>query len=516
MPTYSAMVSDAVLNIRSFSKGASRQAIAKYVKDKFDCESTSALRVALKKLVEQGVLKQDGARFKLEKQQRAALRAPKQTRKKKKASPKKKKATKKTTAKKSTKKSVSAKKSTKKAVAKKASTKKSTTKKASTKKAVAKKSSTKKSTAKKASTKKAVAKKASTKKSTAKKAATKKTKVAPISGRAKRAGAGLKRQNTVHVYEGHPETEPTEAEKAAAVPKKRKKPTKKASTKKATAKKAASKKSAKKKSTAKKAPKKATNKGSKKTAKKSSTKKKAAPKRKAASAKQPAAKRSKAAVAEAKESPPSLARQASSFTPIGAIDGELHVAADGTVYEANLAQIDLSVNMDKFYKIQVLEANDGSYYCCQAWGRTGTAGQTSVSQCDSAEAAIGIFEKKFKDKAGAKFEDRETYIPKPGKYRFKKKDYNYVQKGTVMWQYYVDDHVDGKRTDWYDYFPEASANVESVYQEWKNNRAWLNVRCVQSGHWSYQVDFNSYSQTNNSTKKKRTIRRTVDGKKDQI
>mmetsp|Transcript_46376 Transcript_46376/g.91277 ORF Transcript_46376/g.91277 Transcript_46376/m.91277 type:complete len:477 (+) Transcript_46376:33-1463(+) len=476
MPTYSAMVSDAVLNIRSFSKGASRQAIAKYVKDKFDCESTSALRVALKKLVEQGVLKQDGARFKLEKQQRAALRAPKQTRKKKKASPKKKKATKKTTAKKSTKKSVSAKKSTKKAVAKKASTKKST----------------------------------------AKKAATKKTKVAPISGRAKRAGAGLKRQNTVHVYEGHPETEPTEAEKAAAVPKKRKKPTKKASTKKATAKKAASKKSAKKKSTAKKAPKKATNKGSKKTAKKSSTKKKAAPKRKAASAKQPAAKRSKAAVAEAKESPPSLARQASSFTPIGAIDGELHVAADGTVYEANLAQIDLSVNMDKFYKIQVLEANDGSYYCCQAWGRTGTAGQTSVSQCDSAEAAIGIFEKKFKDKAGAKFEDRETYIPKPGKYRFKKKDYNYVQKGTVMWQYYVDDHVDGKRTDWYDYFPEASANVESVYQEWKNNRAWLNVRCVQSGHWSYQVDFNSYSQTNNSTKKKRTIRRTVDGKKDQI
>lgn len=52
--------------------------------------------------------------------------------------------------------------------------------------------------------------------------------------------------------------------------------------------------------------------------------------------------------------------------------------------------------------------------------------------------------------------------------------------------------------------------MEGVHEEWEDNE-WLNVRCVQSGHFKYRVDFNTMKQTNISTSKSRQIRRTVDG-----
>merc|ERR1712173_499263 len=113
--TYSDMVLQAVLNIKDYIKGASRQAITKYIQVTFDkVVSLSHLRTALKKLVDSGTLLQEGQRFKLDKAKRAELRKPapkpkkkkkkvvkKKTKKKKKA---KKKATKKKTKKKATKK----------------------------------------------------------------------------------------------------------------------------------------------------------------------------------------------------------------------------------------------------------------------------------------------------------------------------------------------------------------------------------------------------------------------------
>merc|ERR1712115_729756 len=88
----------AVLEIKDFRKGASRQAIAKYISVNFNrVVQNPALRKALGKLVADGSLTQDGQRFKLVKEKRAELRkpAPKPRKKKKKVVKKKTKKTKK-------------------------------------------------------------------------------------------------------------------------------------------------------------------------------------------------------------------------------------------------------------------------------------------------------------------------------------------------------------------------------------------------------------------------------------
>jgi hypothetical protein len=76
------------------------------------------------------------------------------------------------------------------------------------------------------------------------------------------------------------------------------------------------------------------------------------------------------------------------------------------------------------------------------------------------------------------------------------------------WQYYVDDGVDGKADGWYDYFESAVDIVEGAYSEWKRNPM-LHMCCVQSGAFSYMVDFDRMTQTNVSypSRKMRQIRR---------
>merc|ERR1711963_707753 len=104
---YSDMVLQAVLNIKDYSKGASRPAIKKYIETNYrKVGFASSLRSAIAKLVASGVLLQEGQRFKLDKTKRAELRkpAPKPKKKKKVVKKTKKKATKKKTKKKVTKK----------------------------------------------------------------------------------------------------------------------------------------------------------------------------------------------------------------------------------------------------------------------------------------------------------------------------------------------------------------------------------------------------------------------------
>merc|ERR1712080_605952 len=99
--TYSDMVLQAVLNIKDYHKGASRQAIKKYIEVTYKkVVSLPALRSALKKLVADAVLLQTGQRFKLDKAKRAELRKPAPKPKKKKKVVKKKKPKKKKKAKK--------------------------------------------------------------------------------------------------------------------------------------------------------------------------------------------------------------------------------------------------------------------------------------------------------------------------------------------------------------------------------------------------------------------------------
>merc|ERR1712179_889435 len=109
----------AVLNIKDYRKGASRQAIKKYIETNHrKVLQQAALRAALAAAVKAGSLLQEGQRFKLDPEKRAALRKPA-------PKPKKKKPKKKTTKKKAKKKT---KKKAKKKTAKK-KTKKKTKKK---------------------------------------------------------------------------------------------------------------------------------------------------------------------------------------------------------------------------------------------------------------------------------------------------------------------------------------------------------------------------------------------------
>merc|ERR1711894_234756 len=104
-----------------FRKGASRQAIKKYIEESYKkVVSLPALRTAIKKLVADGVLLQNGQRFKLDQAKRAELRkpAPKPKKKKKKPVKKKKKTKKKKPKKKKTKKKATKKKTKKKAIKK--------------------------------------------------------------------------------------------------------------------------------------------------------------------------------------------------------------------------------------------------------------------------------------------------------------------------------------------------------------------------------------------------------------
>merc|ERR1711894_267386 len=129
-------VLQAVLNIKDYQKGASRQAIKKYIEVTYKkVVSLPALRSALKKLVGDAVLLQTGQRFKLDQAKRAELRKPAPKPKKKKKKPVKKKTKKK---KKKTKKKKPTKKKTKKKATKK-KTKKATKKKTKKKKVTKKK-----------------------------------------------------------------------------------------------------------------------------------------------------------------------------------------------------------------------------------------------------------------------------------------------------------------------------------------------------------------------------------------
>merc|ERR1712080_222275 len=126
----------AVLNIKDFSRGASRPAIKKYIESNHKkIMNPAMLRKALSKAVGAGDLLQEGQRFKLPKGKRTELRKPAPKPKKKKKKTTKKKTKKKTTKKKTKKKTKkTTKKKTKKKTAKK-KTKKTAKKKTTKKKA---------------------------------------------------------------------------------------------------------------------------------------------------------------------------------------------------------------------------------------------------------------------------------------------------------------------------------------------------------------------------------------------
>lgn len=90
---------------------------------------------------------------------------------------------------------------------------------------------------------------------------------------------------------------------------------------------------------------------------------------------------------------------------------------EGGVYlDATLNQTESGKNANKFYRLQMLQHADGQCYTWTRWGRVGEdPGQKKALGDGSIDTAVIEFEKKFKDKTGLRWADRDA-APKPKKY----------------------------------------------------------------------------------------------------
>lgn len=102
---------------------------------------------------------------------------------------------------------------------------------------------------------------------------------------------------------------------------------------------------------------------------------------------------------------------------------KVFIEGNGMIWDATLNQTDSHKNNNKFYRVQIIVANDQSQFVTWTrWGRVGEYGQSACLGDGSLESAKKSFEKKFKDKSGLKWEDR-LEAPKNGKYTFIERNY---------------------------------------------------------------------------------------------
>jgi poly [ADP-ribose] polymerase len=96
-----------------------------------------------------------------------------------------------------------------------------------------------------------------------------------------------------------------------------------------------------------------------------------------------------------------------------AVSHRVYIDSDGVIYDAALNQTNVGGNNNKFYRIQILESySDGTFTCWTRWGRVGERGQNKAIPCgNSFDLALREYSKKFKDKSGLTWDDRN----KPGK-----------------------------------------------------------------------------------------------------
>ncbi|KAL3941295.1 MAG: hypothetical protein SGBAC_004318 [Bacillariaceae sp.] len=206
--------------------------------------------------------------------------------------------------------------------------------------------------------------------------------------------------------------------------------------------------------------------------------------------------------------------------------------------DAMLALVNPAKNSDKFYILQLVadEENDDKFHLYMRWGRTGTTGQAQLQDFDDFDKAYAEFDKKFKEKTGRPWaERREAATPDEDHYHFVGHnmfglDEHYVSSAgqdnasedNPKWQYWVDDGVDGKADDWYNYDATAGAQVERLWREYRNlvtstqhphEATYVAVRIVASGTWNYAVDLVNMTQTNvtHSNHTQRFIRRYTGG-----
>ncbi|XP_019942055.1 protein mono-ADP-ribosyltransferase PARP3 [Paralichthys olivaceus] len=100
------------------------------------------------------------------------------------------------------------------------------------------------------------------------------------------------------------------------------------------------------------------------------------------------------------------------------VDEHCSLSGSGEVhedYDCMLNQTNVGHNNNKFYVIQVIEA-DNEYHTWNRWGRVGEVGQSKLNTFDKPEQAVKDFEKKFKDKTKNNWSDRMSFVSHSGKY----------------------------------------------------------------------------------------------------
>eukprot|EP01134_Creolimax_fragrantissima_P001491 CFRG1491T1 len=192
---------------------------------------------------------------------------------------------------------------------------------------------------------------------------------------------------------------------------------------------------------------------------------------------------------------------------LGVVDPESNL--EGSIYEdiiddepldVMLVLIDPSTNTDKYFVLQLIEleeaTDDGEYVVYTRYGRTGTAGSGLAQYFEELDDAIECFQNKFTEKTALEWATK-TSPSIAGKYKyiiqnFAAKAYAYRN---VIWQYWVDDGVDGKDDGWYNYDENGAQMSEQLYSESTLNNN-FNARMISSGNWVYAVDFQKMTQTN--------------------
>jgi len=103
---------------------------------------------------------------------------------------------------------------------------------------------------------------------------------------------------------------------------------------------------------------------------------------------------------------------------------ECHVFhSDGVFWDATLNQTNISANNNKFYIIQLLQMNDGTFTVWNRWGRQGYGGQSKAFDNLTLSQAKAEFSKKFSDKTKNRWSDGWAgYTPVPGRYTWLEMD----------------------------------------------------------------------------------------------
>lgn len=86
------------------------------------------------------------------------------------------------------------------------------------------------------------------------------------------------------------------------------------------------------------------------------------------------------------------------------------------MYSVVLNQTDIAKNNNKYYKIQVIRSDDGSFHVFRGWGRVGYGGQTSLKSFPKVEAAIKEFAKGYSEKTKNTWNSGEPFHKVDGKY----------------------------------------------------------------------------------------------------